>query len=224
MERVPEPELMDGHEQAFAYANADFSEPHNRFVEMFKERFPALCGKSLKVLDIGCGAADVMIRFARALPHTTITGIDGAEAMLSLGRQAIAQAGLEGRVSVQRKFLPRDALPPGPFDVVISNAFLHHLWNPAVLWTAVKASGKTNTVVFVVDLFRPPSIETAQEIVDRKASNEPEILRRDFFNSLCAAFRVDEVRAQLKQAKLDALQAAEVSDRHLAVWGVLKNG
>lgn len=224
MERVPEPQLMDGEEQAFAYANADFAEPHNRFVEMFKERFPAHCARSLKVLDIGCGAADVTIRFARALPRTTITGIDGAEAMLRLGRQAIVQAGLEGRVNVERKFLPHDALPPGPFDVVISNAFLHHLWNPAVLWSAVKASGKSSTVVFVIDLFRPPSIEAAQEIVDLTASSEPAVLRRDFFNSLCAAFRTDEVRAQLVQAKLDALQVAEVSDRHLAVWGVLKDG
>lgn len=222
MERVPEPELMDGDEQAFAYANADFSEPHNRFVEMFKERFPELCGKPLKVLDIGCGAADVLIRFAQALPHTIVTGIDGAEAMLRLGRQAIAQAGLNGRVNLQSKFLPRDPLPPGPFDVVISNAFLHHLWDPAVLWAAVKASGKNGTAVFVVDLFRPSSTEAAREIVDLRASSEPDILQRDFFNSLCAAFRMDEVRSQLMQAKLDALQVAEVSDRHLAVWGVLK--
>ncbi len=32
MKRIPEPELMDGAEQASAYAEADFSEPHDHFM------------------------------------------------------------------------------------------------------------------------------------------------------------------------------------------------
>ena len=39
MERIPEPELMDDPEQARAYASADFSEPHQAFVERFTQRF-----------------------------------------------------------------------------------------------------------------------------------------------------------------------------------------
>ncbi len=40
MKRIPEPELMNSPEQARAYAEADFSEPHNMFVEKFAECFP----------------------------------------------------------------------------------------------------------------------------------------------------------------------------------------
>ena len=40
MERIPEPDLMNDPEQALAYAQADFEEPHNQFVELFKNRFP----------------------------------------------------------------------------------------------------------------------------------------------------------------------------------------
>ena len=34
MERVIEPELMSDKEQAIAYANANFEEPHNHFLEL----------------------------------------------------------------------------------------------------------------------------------------------------------------------------------------------
>ncbi len=35
VKRVIEPELMGGLEQAEAYANADFEEPHRRVIELF---------------------------------------------------------------------------------------------------------------------------------------------------------------------------------------------
>lgn len=37
MDRAPEPELMDDAAQAMAYAEADFSEPHGRFIELYRE-------------------------------------------------------------------------------------------------------------------------------------------------------------------------------------------
>ena len=40
MKRISEHELMDDVSQAKAYAEADFSEAHNAFVEYFKVRFP----------------------------------------------------------------------------------------------------------------------------------------------------------------------------------------
>ena len=80
MDRIPEPELMDDPAQALAYARADFSEPHEAFVGYFQERFPQW--RPRRVLDLGCGPADVTIRFARAYPECEIVGVDGAEAML----------------------------------------------------------------------------------------------------------------------------------------------
>ena len=76
-----------------------------------------------------------------------------------------------------------------------------------------------NLKILIMDLFRPQSKEAARHIVDTYAGNEPKILQTDFYNSLLASFRVDEVREQLLQADLD-LHCEEVSDRHLAVWGI----
>ena len=105
MDRISEPELMDDVEQARAYAAADFSEPHQAFVEHFRQRF-ADCNPK-QVLDLGCGPADISIRFARAYPQCTLTGVDGAAAMLALGRDAVS-AGGRGPVCESSDFLGRD--------------------------------------------------------------------------------------------------------------------
>ncbi len=51
------------------------------------------------------------------------------------------------------------------------------------------------------------------------AAREDPILREDFYNSLCAAFTIEEVREQLVTAGLD-LMVARVSDRHMLISGL----
>ena len=56
--------------------------------------------------------------------------------------------------------------------------------------------------------------------VETVAGNEQPILKEDFYNSLCAAFTVEEVRSQIKQAGLD-LDVIQISDRHMLIRGLL---
>jgi cyclopropane fatty-acyl-phospholipid synthase-like methyltransferase len=215
LERIPEPELMDDLEQARAYAGADFSEPHEAFVRHFRERFPGHVPR--RVLDLGCGAADVTIRFARAYPEAAITGVDGARAMLDLARAAVERSGMQPRIHLALARLPQAALAER-FDTVISNSLLHHLADPVALWEAVERHAQRGAAVFVMDLARPASREEAERLVEEHAAGEPDILRRDFFNSLLAAYRPEEIAAQLARAGLD-LHIETVSDRHVAVFG-----
>lgn len=217
MKRVPEPELMDEADQARAYAEADFSEPNQLFVDAFLARFPDFDGRS--VLDLGCGPADICIRLARVLPHAQVVGVDGAPAMLDLARSAVESAGLAGRVELVEARIGAGSTLDGEFDAVVSNSLLHHLSDPSALWGAVGRHGAVGAAVLVMDLMRPASPQAAQAIVDEYSGDEPEVLRRDFYNSLCAAYRLDEVREQLRGAGLDALSCEAVSDRHLLVWG-----
>jgi hypothetical protein len=47
------------------------------------------------------------------------------------------------------------------------------------------------------------------------------VLQEDFFNSLKAAYRVEEITEQLKATGLDMLNVEACSDRHLIVYGNL---
>ena len=216
IERTPEPDLMNDIAQAEAYAQTDFSEPHDAFVAHFTDRFPDF--KDGSVLDLGCGTADVIIRFARAFPSAHITGVDGAAAMLDIGLQVVEQCDLGDRISLERCILPNNALSGRKFDAVISNSLLHHLKDPFTMWDIIKECVKDRSPVFVMDLMRPETEARARELLGMYASDAPEILQEDFYNSLLAAYTVDEIKEQLNRAKLN-LSVEAVSDRHLIAWG-----
>ncbi|ABW27780.1 class I SAM-dependent methyltransferase [Acaryochloris marina] len=222
--RIPEPELMDDDDQARAYAEADFVEPHNHFVQLLQETFPELPEMGT-ALDLGCGPGDITLRFARAFPAWSVEGWDASEAMLNYGYQAVAAAKLQDRITLKKVYVPQSDTVSDTksdtvsFPLIFSNSLLHHLADPMALWTEVKQQSGLGTAVFIMDLMRPAKRETAKDFVDLYAQGEPEVLRRDFFNSLLAAYRVDEVQDQLAQAGLEQLQVREVSDLHLIIWG-----
>ena len=219
LERTPEPELMDDPDQARAYAEADFEAPHQYFVDLFGETFPHWRGET--ALDLGCGPADITLRFARRYPACRIDGLDGSEAMLRLGRRMVDEEGLGGRIRLVRGYLPGADLPRGKYDAIISNSLLHHLADPMALWNAVRAHAGPGAPVFVMDLMRPATLAQARDMIQMYADGEPEVLQRDFYHSLLAAYRVEEVESQLAAAGLERLSVRPVSDRHLVVSGLL---
>ncbi len=218
MERIPEPELMNEEEQALAYAQADFAEPHRYCIELLRQSLPHL-PQTGRALDLGCGPGDITLRFARAFPGWQIDGLDGSPTMLKYGHEAISQAGLGDRIFLHESYLPGGDAPCDRYDLILSNSLLHHLADPTVLWQSIHRWSGPETQVFIMDLLRPEHPEIATQLVEQYANNEPEILRRDFYNSLIAAYRIDEIKLQLQQAQLEKLDIKAVSDRHLIVWG-----
>ena len=221
MNRTTEPELMLAEEQARAYSQADFEEPHSRFMELFAERFPEETAAG-SVLDLGCGPADISLRFARAYPQAVIHGVDGSEAILRLGKQAVCREGLEERVQLIHCTLPTLELPRKSYDGVISNSLLHHLQDPQVLWQTIKQFARPEAPIFVMDLMRPDSQKQAEDLTETYAAGEPEILKRDFYHSLLAAYQEDEIQSQLQEAGLKQFSVEVASDRHLIIWGRLR--
>ena len=217
MERILEPEIMEDAEQALAYAKADFSTSNQWFVDHLLADFPKNLGN---VLDIGCGPADVPVRLARAHPAIRITAIDGSGAMLALAQKAVEAARLQKRIVAVQGYIPGLPFDEHNFDAVLSKDLLHHLPDPMALWSEARRLGRRGAAVFVMDLFRPASSEAARTIVETVAGNEQPILKEDFYNSLCAAFTVEEVRSQIKQAGLD-LDVIQISDRHMLIRGLL---
>ena len=216
MKRIIEPELMSDKEQAAAYANANFEEPHNHFVELLSlsmgENFPEFGN----VIDLGTGAADIAIRFASNYPCFEVDAIDGSCAMIAEGKKAIDKVRLNDRINLIHSSIQDITLAEKEYVIVFSNSLLHHLHDPMVLWKLIK-NAKGNPLVFIMDLMRPKNIQKIDELVHEYAGNEPEILQKDFKNSLKAAFTPEEVVLQLQDIGLDGLEVTVVSDRHIVV-------
>lgn len=225
MDRILEPEIMDDRDADAAYARADFSDSNQAFVdrlvtELERAGAHATGSRSLRIVDLGCGPADVTMRLARAARRAHVIGVDGSEEMLAIAREAVRAAGLSDRITLHRGRLPGAALPDHGFDAVVSKDMLHHLPDPHVLWAEVPRLAAPGAVAQVMDLIRPTSPVEAREIVERVASREHPLLKEDFYNSLCAAFTIEEVRAQLRAADL-ALTVERAGDRHMVIRGVL---
>ena len=204
--------------QVSAYAAADFAEPHQRFIEFLQMRLAPLRQHGI-ALDLGCGPGDISFRFLRAFPAWRVDALDGSAAMIAAGRAAAVAAGLDDRIEFREVLLPNGAPPRRSYDLLFSNSLLHHLADPAVLWSSLRRWAGPATRVFVMDLMRPVSRADARALVERYASSEPAVLRTDFYNSLLAAYRPREVEVQLKVAALSHLAIEVISDRHFIVWG-----
>ncbi len=218
MDRTLEPELMDDPEQALIYARADFEQENQGFVDRFREYFPDF--SEGHVVDLGCGPGDIPIRFARVFPSCRIIGVDASAPMVRLAEAAVQQAGLSDRITFRCERF-QDLAGVSVADAAISNSLVHHVRNPLQFWHTLRLVVKPGSPVLVMDLLRPDSPEEAQTVVDRYAAKEPEILRRDFYHSLLAAFTEDEVAAQLAEMNLSRLMVDVPDDRHWVVGGVI---
>ncbi|MCI1280176.1 MAG: class I SAM-dependent methyltransferase [Nitrospira sp.] len=218
MKRVLEPELMDDAAQARAYAKADFAEENQGFVDRFREYFPDWAGDH--IVDLGCGPADIPIRLLRSFPGARVTAVDASRPMLDLAAEAIAGAGLADRITLRCDRFQSLTLSEQA-DALLSNSLLHHVPNPLQFWFHLKQWAKPGACVLVMDLLRPDSPEAAQAVVNQYAGDEDPILKRDFYNSLLAAFTEDEVAAQLAEMNLSRLLIDVPDDRHWVVGGVL---
>lgn len=216
MERILEPEIMDGEAQAKVYANADFAEENQGFVDQFLALCPDL--QEGTVLDLGCGPADIPIRLLRSRPALHVTAVDASGPMLARAEEAVRQAGLGDRITLMCKRF-QDLELDQPADAVISNSLVHHVPNAFQFWYALKTLAKPGAPVLVMDLLRPETPEEARALVDQYAVDEPEQLRHDFYHSLLAAFTEDEIAAQLAEMYLSRLLIDVPDDRHWIVSG-----
>ena len=209
---------MDDTEQAQAYSEADFTESHQRFVDEFVARFPAWQTRAFRAIDLGCGPADVTVRFAQAHPQAHVDGIDAAEAMLAFGRRRVHDARLDDRIRLEQRHLPDEGLDDAAYDVGLANSVLHHLADPAALWHTLSHATVDGAPILVMDLCRPADDDTVDAMVEQYMPDAPPVLAHDFRASLRAAYRVEEVQQQVAAAGL-ALEVELITDRHLVVSG-----
>ena len=216
-ERVPEPELMDEVEQVVAYAEADFDAGHASLFQEALNRLPRAL-QVRRILDLGCGPGDFSRRLARAFPNAEVVGVDGAPTMLE---RAASEPGSQGLNIKWVEALLDGFDDPQGFDLIFSNSLLHHLHKPEQLWVALKSLGREDGWIHISDLRRPPSRTEAKEMVETYSGDEPDVLKKDFYHSLCAAFTPEEISGQCSAAGLQELHVETFGDRHVLIYGRL---
>jgi tRNA (cmo5U34)-methyltransferase len=112
----------------FAAHAEDYDAPRRRLVPPY-DAFYGTAVRALelarrpieRVLDLGAGTGLLAARVLAAHPGAQVTLLDGAGAMLDRARDALG-----GRARYVTADLG-DALPPGPWDAVVSALAIHHL-------------------------------------------------------------------------------------------------
>jgi len=219
MPRTPEPEVMDGQAEAEAYAETDFSEVNQAFVD----RLLAIVGPldEAHAVDLGTGPGDIPLRVLKARPAWQVVAVDASPAMLEAAGEAQAAAGIEQGIQWLLADAKATGLAADSVDVIFSNSILHHINDAGKFWAEVRRLARPGATVLLRDLARPTDEAAARRIVDTYAGGESELLRKEYYDSLLAAYTPAEVREQLARAGLRGLTVSMVTDRHLDVVGRL---
>lgn len=108
-----------------------------------------------RILDIGTGSGLLAIELARVLNRDfQITGIDISEDMLDLAQKNIDQAGLSRKIMLKVSSSSAIPFPDKSFDIVISNASLHHWANPQAIFSEIKRVTATGGFCLIRDNMR----------------------------------------------------------------------
>jgi hypothetical protein len=111
-----------------------------------------------------------------------------------------ARKNLPSNIKLQHSML--DDLTSVECDVIMSTGTLHHLADAKTFWNAIKLAGK-GTKVFVMDILRPDNLEAIDLAIKTLIPDESELFKKDFSNSLKAAYTKEEIEQQLLDADLD---------------------
>ncbi len=215
MHRIPEAEIMDVPARAQAYADADFREVNEAFVDRLLELTGDL--ESPLALDLGTGPGEIPLLIAERRAGWRVVGLDASMPMLRLGQAARGEVSTAPSAPLVLADATGTPFADDTFDVIFSNSILHHVDDPPSFWKETARIKKPGALVFARDLMRPESHVDARRLVETYAASEHPLLKEDFYNSLLAAYTIAEVREQLRLEEIGSGEVSQSSDRHLDV-------
>lgn len=197
MARIPETEVMNDPASVDGYTLATQDGGlANHFMPYLENN-----SASLTIADIGCGNVGYASQLENIYPNASFFGYDASALMLEKAQQFVSP-----NRYILTQVSPSDAeIPSNTFDIVISSLLLHQYLDPSVMWETIKRIGKNGASFFVYDMLRVEDATICNDIVQNFA---PEIstaeFQKDYFNTLRAAFTVEEIQQQLFDAGLTA--------------------
>jgi ubiquinone/menaquinone biosynthesis C-methylase UbiE len=213
--RILEPELMDTEEDAEEYHAMDFSEPDGLFADAALRLVAGL--ERPEIVDFGTGTAKIPVLMCERRRDLRVLALDPAREMLRVATRHVAERGLAGCITLARTDGRATKLAAARFDAVLSNSTVHHVHAPSSLFREMKRVLRPGGAVLIRDLLRPASMEAAWAIVKRVAAGDTMKQQQLFFDSLCAALTLEEVRAHLEDVGWRDLEPKQISDRHWSI-------
>ncbi|MCC5829871.1 MAG: methyltransferase domain-containing protein [Phycisphaeraceae bacterium] len=175
-------------------------------------------GRRLQVLDLATGGGDVVIALARRAASERIpmgfTGCDNRQLCLERAGRESASIGVKPNWVCAS--LP-DWRPWQPFDVVISNLFIHHLPTPAVA-DLLKAMPSYGRYGLICDLDRSYLGLAMAWLGCRVLSRSP-VVHVDGPRSVHAALTAGEISALARNSGLTAARVTKIwPQRWMLSW------
>lgn len=209
--RTLEPEGMDSEQEVREYKQMDHGGVNAAFVSDLIAAGPV----GPKVIDIGCGTAEIPVLLCSQVPDIEVLGIDSSVEMLEAARIEIELGGMLGRIQLEHADCKElKGFDDGIADTVISNTVLHHIAEPRQILTQALRILSPGGRLFLRDLFRPDSAASVEALVDRHGAGESEFARQLLRQSLHAALTVEEMVDMVAEFRIPAEAVRVTSDRH----------
>ena len=229
MERVPESEFMETKEQVLSYAAADFLESEQNLIKVISTYLEVnkinLTNEDL-IIDLGCGPGNISEKLSLKWPHTTVIGIDGSKEMIL---KAKSQKKIKNKKNIFnnliyvladiKKIQLSEITSKNKLTLLVSNSLIHHITHLDDFFNSIINLSTTDTINFHKDLIRPINEESALELKLECASEYNDILTNDYYASLKAAYRKDELEKIILDKELPHLRVIEENEKYLIVYG-----
>ena len=227
MDRRAEPELMTTKDQVDSYSEADFSKGEIKFIQWIKNYLKKnnihLTRNDL-IVDLGCGPGNISEKLSIEWPKTSVIGIDGSKEMINKAR---IRKNLHEKPLNNLNYLCKDIKNIKLADItdkkninlLVSNSLIHHLTHINEFFECIFSLSGEKTLNFHKDLIRPINEKYALELKAECESKYNEILTSDYYASLHASYRVDELRNLIIEKNLIHLDVLEEDNEYLILYG-----
>ena len=220
LDRVLEPEVMDGDAEAADYDAMDHAAVNTRFVDDWlatlrpRERAGLTDGSGAVVLDVGTGTALIPLELLARTDVGHVVAVDAAAVMLVRAGRHRRRLDRPGRLTLMLADAKRLPLADGSCRAVVGNSLVHHIPEPVAAFAEMVRVTAPGGRLFVRDLLRPADEATLTQLVATHAGDAAPSQRLLFADSLRAALTVEEIAAFVARWGFPASTVAQTSDRH----------
>lgn len=210
--RTLEPEVMDLPDDAREYDSMDHREVNQAFTKDFLDKRDPEDG--FLILDVGTGTAQIPIVICQHDPRFIIHALDLAKSMLDIANQNIQANSFQNQIITILQDAKKLSFPDNHFDAVISNSIIHHIPDPALVFSEMVRVTKPGGLLFVRDLMRPLIEPAVARLVKLHAAQATPYQQKLFGDSLRAALTEQEVWNMVGELGFGKETVRQSSDRH----------